>query len=160
MDKFVRGHPVNLPILQNAHWTLLPWALILARKPLLNLRRSDTETFMEICLNRRVDWIGPMIKSRFKQLMSACCLWYRRDTRIAPVIMLTRRTDRHGLMGPQGIGQFGLHTGVDTGFRRIARAAPSTALSQLASVKVQTQPRPDAAKRRQGRRLERLVGLA
>jgi site-specific recombinase XerD len=47
---------------------LLLWALIVARKPLLDLRRSDAEHFMEFCLNPPADWIGPMIKSRFKRI--------------------------------------------------------------------------------------------
>ncbi|NNB06637.1 site-specific integrase [Pseudomonas fragi] len=47
---------------------LLLWALIVARKPILELRRSDAEQFMEFCLNPPADWIGPMIKSRFKRI--------------------------------------------------------------------------------------------
>ena len=47
---------------------LLLWALIVARKPLLDLRRSDAEQFMEFCLNPPADWVGPMIKSRFKRI--------------------------------------------------------------------------------------------
>jgi hypothetical protein len=47
---------------------LLLWALIVARKPLLDLRRSDAEQFMEFCLNPHADWVGPMIKSRFKRI--------------------------------------------------------------------------------------------
>lgn len=47
---------------------LLLWALIVARKPLLDLRRSDAEQFMEFCLNPPANWVGPMIKSRFKRI--------------------------------------------------------------------------------------------
>lgn len=47
---------------------LLLWALIVARKPLLDLRRSDAEQFMEFCLNPPTNWVGPMIKSRFKRI--------------------------------------------------------------------------------------------
>ncbi|MFS1286854.1 tyrosine-type recombinase/integrase [Pseudomonas piscis] len=47
---------------------LLLWALIVARKPVLDLRRSDAEQFMEFCLNPPADWVGPMIKSRFKRI--------------------------------------------------------------------------------------------
>lgn len=47
---------------------LLLWALIVARKPLLDLRRSDAEQFMEFCLNPPADWVGPMIRSRFKRI--------------------------------------------------------------------------------------------
>jgi len=47
---------------------LLLWALIVARKPLLDLRRSDAEQFMEFCLNPPANWVGPVIKSRFKRI--------------------------------------------------------------------------------------------
>lgn len=47
---------------------LLLWSLIIARKPLLELRRRDAEAFMEFCLNPPADWVGPMIKSRFIRL--------------------------------------------------------------------------------------------
>ncbi|MFZ6049774.1 tyrosine-type recombinase/integrase [Pseudomonas sp. CR3202] len=44
---------------------LLLWSLLVARKPLLELRRRDAEAFMEFCLNPPADWIGPVVKSRF-----------------------------------------------------------------------------------------------
>lgn len=44
---------------------LLLWSLLVAQKPLLNLRRRDAEAFMEFCLNPPTDWIGPVVKSRF-----------------------------------------------------------------------------------------------
>ncbi len=44
---------------------LLLWSLLVARKPLLDLRRRDAEAFMEFCLNPPADWIGPVVKSRF-----------------------------------------------------------------------------------------------
>lgn len=44
---------------------LLLWALLIARKPLLDLRRRDAEAFMEFCLNPPADWVGPVVKSRF-----------------------------------------------------------------------------------------------
>lgn len=47
---------------------LLLWSLIVARKPLLELRRSDAEQFMEFCLNPPSDWVGPVVKSRFKRI--------------------------------------------------------------------------------------------
>ncbi|MFC5696190.1 tyrosine-type recombinase/integrase [Pseudomonas sp. GCM10022186] len=46
---------------------LLLWSLLVARKPLLDLRRRDAETFMEFCLNPPADWIGPVVKSRFRR---------------------------------------------------------------------------------------------
>lgn len=47
---------------------LLLWALIVAGKPLLELRRSDAEQFMEFCLNPPAAWVGPMVKSRFTRI--------------------------------------------------------------------------------------------
>ena len=44
---------------------LLLWSLLVAKKPLLELRRSDAEQFMEFCLRPPEAWIGPMVKSRF-----------------------------------------------------------------------------------------------
>lgn len=47
---------------------LLLWALLIARKPLLELRRRDAEAFMEFCLRPPRDWIGPMVRSRFARI--------------------------------------------------------------------------------------------
>lgn len=47
---------------------LLLWALLVARKPLLELRRRDAEAFMEFCLNPPADWVGPVVKSRFTRV--------------------------------------------------------------------------------------------
>lgn len=47
---------------------LLLWSLIVARKPSLDLCRSDAEQFMEFCLNPPMDWVGPVVKSRFKRI--------------------------------------------------------------------------------------------
>jgi site-specific recombinase XerD len=47
---------------------LLLWALLVAKKPLLDLRRKDAEAFMEFCLNPPADWVGPVVKSRFIRL--------------------------------------------------------------------------------------------
>lgn len=44
---------------------LLLWAVLVAEKPLIELRRRDAETFMEFCLNPPSEWIGPVVKSRF-----------------------------------------------------------------------------------------------
>lgn len=44
---------------------LLLWALLVAGKPLLELRRRDAEAFMEFCLNPPAAWVGPVVKSRF-----------------------------------------------------------------------------------------------
>jgi hypothetical protein len=46
----------------------LLWSLIVARKPLLELRRTDAEQFMEFCLNPPADWVGPVVKSRFRRV--------------------------------------------------------------------------------------------
>ena len=47
---------------------LLLWALLIGRKPLLELRRRDAEAFMEFCLRPPRDWIGPMVRSRFVRI--------------------------------------------------------------------------------------------
>lgn len=47
---------------------LLLWALLIARKPLLELRRRDAEAFMEFCLRPPRDWVGPMVRSRFVRI--------------------------------------------------------------------------------------------
>jgi len=47
---------------------LLLWALLIANKPLLELRRRDAEAFMEFCLRPPKDWVGPMVKSRFVRI--------------------------------------------------------------------------------------------
>ncbi len=47
---------------------LLLWALLIAGKPLLELRRRDAEAFMEFCLKPPRDWIGPVVRSRFMRL--------------------------------------------------------------------------------------------
>lgn len=47
---------------------LLLWALLIAGKPLLELRRRDAEAFMEFCLKPPRDWIGPVVRSRFVRL--------------------------------------------------------------------------------------------
>ena len=44
---------------------LLLWSLLVAQKPLLELRRRDAEAFMEFCLHPPAPWIGPVVKSRF-----------------------------------------------------------------------------------------------
>lgn len=44
---------------------LLLWSLLVAGKPLLELRRRDAEEFMEFCHNPLADWVGPVVKSRF-----------------------------------------------------------------------------------------------
>jgi site-specific recombinase XerD len=47
---------------------LLLWALLIAEKPLLDLRRSDAEAFLEFCLRPDPDWVGSVVKSRFVRL--------------------------------------------------------------------------------------------
>jgi len=50
---------------------LLLWSLLVAQKPLLALRRSDAEAFMEFCLRPTASWIGPVVKSRFVRVGTA-----------------------------------------------------------------------------------------
>jgi site-specific recombinase XerD len=65
---FLKSYAGNEPTF-NSYRThverLLLWALLIARKPLLELRRRDAEAFMEFCLKPPKDWIGPVVRSRF-----------------------------------------------------------------------------------------------
>jgi hypothetical protein len=47
---------------------LLLWSLLIAKKPLLELRRRDCENFLEFCLQPRLEWGGPVVKSRFTRV--------------------------------------------------------------------------------------------
>ncbi|SEJ58632.1 Site-specific recombinase XerD [Pseudomonas linyingensis] len=68
---FLKSYAGNEPTF-NSYRThverLLLWALLVARKPLLDLRRRDAEAFMEFCLRPPKDWVGPMVKSRFVRI--------------------------------------------------------------------------------------------
>lgn len=47
---------------------MLLWCLILAKKPLLEMKRQDGERFMEFCIKPPAEWIGPIVKARFKRI--------------------------------------------------------------------------------------------
>lgn len=47
---------------------MLLWSLLVAKKPLLELSRSDAERFMEFCLSPLPEWIGPIVKARFRRI--------------------------------------------------------------------------------------------
>ena len=47
---------------------LLLWTLMKSRVPLLEMRRTHAEEFMEFCLALDPAWVGPMVKSRFNRL--------------------------------------------------------------------------------------------
>jgi len=68
---FLKSYAGNEPTF-NSYRThverLLLWSLLVARKPLLDLRRRDAEAFMEFCLRPPKDWVGPMVKSRFVRI--------------------------------------------------------------------------------------------
>nr|WP_179291883.1 site-specific integrase [Pseudomonas fragi] len=44
---------------------LLLWALLIRKKPLMELRRADAEAFLEFCMAPHVGWLGPVTRSRF-----------------------------------------------------------------------------------------------
>ena len=44
---------------------LLLWTMIKAKTPLLEIRRTHAEEFLEFCLSPDASWIGPVVKSRF-----------------------------------------------------------------------------------------------
>ena len=68
---FLRSYAGNEPTF-NSYRThverLLLWSMLVAGKPLLELRRRDAEAFMEFCLRPPRDWIGPMVRSRFVRI--------------------------------------------------------------------------------------------
>ncbi|RAU48036.1 MULTISPECIES: integrase [unclassified Pseudomonas] len=47
---------------------LLLWTMIKARIPLLELRRTHAEDFLEFCLAPDPAWVGPVVKSRFNRI--------------------------------------------------------------------------------------------
>jgi len=49
---------------------LLLWTLIVAKVPLLDMRRTHAEDFLEFCLHPDPAWIGPVVKSRFNRMGS------------------------------------------------------------------------------------------
>lgn len=44
---------------------LLLWCLLVAKIPILSMRRTDAEAFLEFCMNPPAAWVGPVVKSRF-----------------------------------------------------------------------------------------------
>lgn len=49
---------------------LLLWALLVRKKPLMELRRADAEAFLEFCMSPPTSWLGPVTRSRFLILAS------------------------------------------------------------------------------------------
>ncbi|HEX8592594.1 MAG TPA: site-specific integrase [Pseudomonas sp.] len=47
---------------------LLLWTLLRAKVPLLDMRRTHAEEFLEFCLAPELSWIGPVVKSRFTRV--------------------------------------------------------------------------------------------
>lgn len=47
---------------------LLLWSLMVAKIPLLEMRRSHGEAFIEFCNSPDQNWIGPVVKSRFVRI--------------------------------------------------------------------------------------------
>lgn len=47
---------------------LLLWCLLIGKKPLLEMTRQDGERFMEFCISPPSDWIGPVVKARWKRI--------------------------------------------------------------------------------------------
>ncbi|HEK3717121.1 TPA: tyrosine-type recombinase/integrase [Pseudomonas aeruginosa] len=44
---------------------LLLWCLLVSRQPILSMRRTDAEAFMDFCMKPPAHWLGPVVKSRF-----------------------------------------------------------------------------------------------
>lgn len=47
---------------------LLLWTLIKSKVPLLDMRRTHAEEFLEFCLAPDASWVGPVVKSRFLRI--------------------------------------------------------------------------------------------
>lgn len=47
---------------------LLLWALLVCKKPLLDMTRQDGERFLEFCLKPPSDWIGKAVKARYQRV--------------------------------------------------------------------------------------------
>ncbi|MDY4310731.1 site-specific integrase [Pseudomonas putida] len=57
---------------------LLLWALLIRKKPLMELRRADAEAYLAFCMSPPVDWFGPVTRSRFLNVASG------RDSTLRP----------------------------------------------------------------------------
>ena len=44
---------------------LLLWAILVAKKPILELKLADAKDFIDFCQNPPSEWIGPVVKSRY-----------------------------------------------------------------------------------------------
>ncbi|HDS1809461.1 TPA: site-specific integrase [Pseudomonas putida] len=44
---------------------LLLWSLLIRERPLLDLRRSDAEEFLNFCMSPPLDWIGKIVRNRY-----------------------------------------------------------------------------------------------
>lgn len=44
---------------------LLLWSLLICQRPLLELRRSDAEAFLEFCMNPPEVWVGQVVRNRY-----------------------------------------------------------------------------------------------
>lgn len=49
---------------------LLLWALLIRKKPLLELRRADAEAYLAFCMSPPAGWLGPVTRSRFLNVAS------------------------------------------------------------------------------------------
>lgn len=47
---------------------LLLWSILIAKKPIMSLKRTDAQAFVEFCDNPPRDWIGPVVKARFVRI--------------------------------------------------------------------------------------------
>ncbi|HBN8626797.1 integrase [Pseudomonas aeruginosa] len=47
---------------------LLLWCMLVAKLPILSMRRTEAEAFMEFCMRPPAHWVGPVVKSRYVRL--------------------------------------------------------------------------------------------
>lgn len=82
---------------------LLLWSLLIAEKPLLEIRRRDAEVFMEFCLHPQAPWVGSVTKSRFIRVGGRSKLvsdTYEVNVDWRPFSITTAKRDR--LLGADG----------------------------------------------------------
>lgn len=53
---------------------LLLWALIVRKVPLLELRRTDAEAFLEFCISPPFDWVGRVVRNRYLTEKDSCVI--------------------------------------------------------------------------------------
>lgn len=84
---------------------LLLWALLIRKRPLMELRRADAEAYLAFCISPPTDWLGPVTRSRFHIVASD------RGSRLCPNPRWHPFSVRTRNCGPNSADQHGGGTG-------------------------------------------------